>query len=103
MASRSSSSTSASSDGALRPRAGSSGKAVLITILGEFVLPRGGSAWTQSLIEALAVMGIDERNGRQALMRVADQGFLAGHRHRRRVRRQLTPQGREPLEPGARR
>src|SRR5881394_1470472 len=103
MASRSSSSTSASPDGALRPRAGSSARAVLFTILGEFVLPRGGSAWTQSLIEALAVVEVDERNARQALTRVADHGFLRGGRDGRRVRRHLTPAGRALLEEGTRR
>jgi phenylacetic acid degradation operon negative regulatory protein len=82
----------------LRPRSGSSAKALLLTILGEFVLPRGGSVWTQTLIDALRVVGVDEPNARQALLRVSEQGVIAGDRTGRRVRRVLTPMGIELLE-----
>jgi phenylacetic acid degradation operon negative regulatory protein len=76
---------------------------LLLTILGEFVLPGGGSVWTRTLIEALRVMDVEERNARQALMRVSEQGFLADQRDGRRVRRHLTDTGRELLQQGARR
>ena len=49
---------------------------MLLTILGEFVLPRGGTAWTQSLVDGLATLGASERNARQAIARTAEQGFL---------------------------
>ena len=32
-----------------------SARSLLMTILGEFVLPRGGSVWTQALVSALAL------------------------------------------------
>lgn len=78
-------------------------KALLLTVLGEFVLPSGGSAWTSSLVTAADALGIGEKNARQALARIGDQGLIAGERHGRVVRWSLTPQGRQLLEPGARR
>jgi phenylacetic acid degradation operon negative regulatory protein len=84
-------------------REGSSAKALLLTILGEFVLPNGGRAWTQSLVDGLGTLGVGERNARQAIARIADQGFIASERVGRRVRWCLTPQGRELLTVGTRR
>jgi phenylacetic acid degradation operon negative regulatory protein len=89
--------------GALQPRAGSSAKAVLLTILGEFVLPRGGEAWTQSLVQALGVLDVEEKNARQALSRLATQGLIDRARDGRRVRWRLTPAGRQLLSEGTRR
>src|SRR6476620_11753747 len=80
----------------LRPRSGTSAKAVLLTILGEFVLAEG-SAWTQTLIDALGAVGVEERNARQAISRLAEQGLLAARRDGRRVRRALTPDAIELL------
>jgi phenylacetic acid degradation operon negative regulatory protein len=90
-------------DRALRPRSGSSAKALLLTVLGEFVLPRGGSAWTQSLVSALGLMNVEEKNARQALTRVAEQGFIAGRRAGRRVRWELTAGGADLLTAGSQR
>lgn len=86
---------------ALRPRAGTSAKALLLTVLGEFVAPRGGEVWTQTLINALGAVGVEERNARQALSRLAEQGLVGGRRDGRRVRRFLTPEATELLETGA--
>jgi phenylacetic acid degradation operon negative regulatory protein len=86
----------------LRPRSGTSAKAVLLTILGEFVLEER-SAWTQTLIEALGAVGVAERNARQAISRLAEQGLLEARRDGRRVRRELTPEAVELLETGAER
>jgi phenylacetic acid degradation operon negative regulatory protein len=72
-------------------------------VLGEFVLPRGGEAWTQTLIAALNGVGIEERNARQALGRLSDQGLVGGRRNGRTVRRFLTPEALELLEAGAKR
>jgi len=63
-----------------RPRASTSAKAQLLTVLGELVLPRGGQAWTRSLVDVLGLLGIEERNARQAFARTAEQGFIAGER-----------------------
>lgn len=79
------------------------GKALLLTVLGEFVLPSGGEAWTSSLVAAAAAVGIGEKNARQAIARIGDQGLIEAGRHGRRVRWSLTPDGRRLLEAGAQR
>jgi phenylacetic acid degradation operon negative regulatory protein len=88
---------------ALRPRSGTSAKAVLVTILGRFVEPRGGEAWTTTLIAALDAVGVEERNARQALGRLGEQGLVVGRREGRRVRRSLTPEAVEMLRVGGER
>ncbi len=80
-----------------------SAKALLYTILGELVLPAGGSAWTSTLLDAYGLLGVNEKNARQALARVADQGMIESQRHGREARWQLTPAGRKLLEAGAER
>ncbi len=76
-------------------------KARLLTVLGEFVLPAGGSVWTSSLVAAADALGIGEKNARQALARIADQGVIESSRHGRQVRWTLTAAGRDLLESGA--
>ena len=46
-------------------------------MLGEFVLPAGGSAWTSAFIDVLGRLGVEEKAARQALMRTAADGWLA--------------------------
>ncbi|MFN0091708.1 MAG: PaaX family transcriptional regulator C-terminal domain-containing protein [Acidimicrobiales bacterium] len=75
----------------------------MYTVLGELVLPAGGSAWTGSLVEALAALGVNERNARQALVRLRDDGLLVVEREGRRARQRLSPRGQALLEAGARR
>jgi phenylacetic acid degradation operon negative regulatory protein len=77
-------------DRALRPRSGSSAKALLLTILGEFVTHHGGHVWTSTIVEALGNLEVNERNARQAVARLADQGLLSAVRHGRRTRWDLT-------------
>ena len=76
-------------------------KALLLTILGEFVLPSGGAAWTASLVGAAATMHVGEKNARQAIARIGDQGLIESERHGRTVRWSLTESGRDLLESGA--
>ncbi|MEO6653518.1 MAG: PaaX family transcriptional regulator C-terminal domain-containing protein [Ilumatobacteraceae bacterium] len=76
-------------------------KALLLTVLGEFVLPAGGAAWTSTLVSAAEALGIAEKNARQALSRIADQGLIEPTRHGRQVRWSLTADGRTLLETGA--
>ncbi len=76
-------------------------KAVLYTVLGEFVLPQGGSAWTSSLVSACGLLDVTEKNARQAIARVAEQGIIESERHGRLVRWHLTNSGRRLLESGA--
>lgn len=90
-------------DGPLRPRNSDSAKSVLLTVLGEFVAPGGGSAWTGTLVESLAGLGYGDRNARQVLTRVRDDGIIRSERRGRKTRWHLSDEGRELLEAGARR
>ncbi len=81
----------------------SGAKALLLTVLGEFVLPSGGAVWTSSLIAAGEALGLGEKNARQAIARIGDQGLIDSVRHGRQVRWSLTEEGRALLESGTRR
>lgn len=80
-----------------------SARSLLMTVLGEFVLPRGRPVWTSSLVGALATFGVEEKSARQALARTAAEGWLVSERVGRRVRWSLTPPGRRLLSEGAER
>jgi phenylacetic acid degradation operon negative regulatory protein len=86
-----------------RPRSGRSAKALLLTILGEFVLPNGGSVWTSTLIDTLALFGVGEANARQAAARLGEDGILAPVKIGRSTRWDLTPRGQRLLVAGAER
>lgn len=88
---------------ALRPRSGSSAKAMLLTVLGELVLPDGGAVWTQTIVRVLELLGVAERNARQATARLADQGILTNERRGRSTLWRLTPEGTELLVTGTER
>jgi phenylacetic acid degradation operon negative regulatory protein len=79
----------------------SSARALLLTVLGEFVLPDGGRAWTSVLIEALSVLGIEAKTARQAIARTAGAGLLQSERSGRQVRWALTPAATRVLTEGA--
>jgi phenylacetic acid degradation operon negative regulatory protein len=87
----------------MRPRSGSSAKALLLTALGEFVLPHRGSVWTSTVIRSLGALGVEERNARQALARLADQDVVRSHREGRRASWHLTDAGRALLTSGTER
>jgi phenylacetic acid degradation operon negative regulatory protein len=74
-----------------------------MTILGEFVLPRGEPVWTSTLVDVLALFDVEEKSARQALARTAAEGWLSSDRVGRRVRWQLTAPGRRLLVEGAER
>jgi len=74
-----------------------------MTMLGEFVLPTGGSVWTTTMVEGLIALGVSERNARQAIARSGDQGIICVERHGRLARWHLTEQGTELLTVGAER
>lgn len=81
-------------------RHGATGKALLLTVLGEFVLRRGGCAWTKTLVELLSTVEVGEQNARQAVARLAEQGLLSGERVGRQVQWHLSDAGRELLRVG---
>ena len=86
-----------------RPRPTGSAKAVLLTLLGELVLPAGGETWTGTLIDGLGALGFSDRNARQALTRLRSDGLTASTRHGRQTRWRLTPAGERLLRTGAER
>lgn len=80
---------------------GGSARSLLMTVLGEFVLPTEEPSWTATLVDALALFGVEEKSARQALARIAAEGWLRSDRAGRRVRWTLTPPGRRLLAEGA--
>jgi phenylacetic acid degradation operon negative regulatory protein len=80
-----------------------SARGLLFTVLGEFVLPTGGSAWTSAFIETFAALGVEEKAIRQALARTAADGWIRPERHGRRSRWWLTPDGERLLTEGTQR
>lgn len=89
--------------GRQRETAAPSARSILLTMLGEFVLPRGGGVWTGTLVNALAVLGVEAKAARQALARTASEELLTSTRHGRRVRWQLTDAGTALLTEGTER
>ena len=87
----------------MRPRSGSSAKALLLTILGEFVLPHQGSVWTSVVVRLMAVLGVEERNARQAVARLAERGIVSSEKQGRRTLWHLTEEGWRLLRDGTER
>jgi phenylacetic acid degradation operon negative regulatory protein len=78
-------------------------RSLLLTVFGEYVLPQGRPVWTTALLPVLAGLDVEEKSARQALARMAADGWISSERVGRRVRWGLTDSGRELLEEGARR
>jgi phenylacetic acid degradation operon negative regulatory protein len=76
---------------------------MLFTLLGEFVLPDEGAAWTSAVLAAFERLGVAEKATRQALMRTSNAGWLSAEKVGRRTRWLLTPAGTRMLTDGARR
>jgi len=80
-----------------------SARSLLLTVLGEFVLPAGRPVWTATLVDVLAGLGVENTAARQALARTAADGWISAERIGRRTRWGLTGSGRRLLSDGARR
>lgn len=80
-----------------------SARAVLLTILGEFVQPSGRPAWTSSILAVMSALGIEERAARQAIARSSAAGWIEGVRCGRQVQWHLTTVGAEVLRSGSER
>jgi phenylacetic acid degradation operon negative regulatory protein len=78
-------------------------RSMLLTVLGEYVLPAGGSAWQETLVSALEALDHKPQAGRQALARSAAAGWLRAERHGRRARMHLTDPTASMLRAGAER
>jgi len=80
-----------------------SARGILFTLLGEFVLPSEGAAWTSAVLAAFERLGVAEKATRQALMRTSNAGWLYAEKVGRRTRWLLTPAAKRLLTDGARR
>jgi phenylacetic acid degradation operon negative regulatory protein len=76
---------------------------LILTLFGDYILPRGGTIWTASLLTLLELLGIGERAARSALSRMSSRGWLVARKQGRRSQYTLTAQGRALLEHGERR
>ena len=76
---------------------------LLLSVMGEFVLPSGGIAWTQTFLEVLSRFDIEQGTVRQALARSAAAGWIEADRVGRRTRWQLTAAGEQLLMEGTER
>ncbi len=80
-----------------------SARGLLLTLLGELVLPGDGMAWTSAVLAVFARLGVAQKTTRQALMRTSNAGWLRSEKDGRRARWVLTPAARELLTDGAER
>jgi phenylacetic acid degradation operon negative regulatory protein len=89
----------------LRRRSGGApaARSVLLTVLGEYVMPRHDALWQETLIDALGTLGYKPQAARQALARSVTAGWLRAGRVGRRSRVELTAETSAMLETGARR
>jgi phenylacetic acid degradation operon negative regulatory protein len=79
----------------------SSASDLLITVFGELMLPNGGSAWTQTLIETLGLFDVEAKATRQAISRLSNKGWITSERVGRRSKWSLTPWATSLLHRGA--
>jgi phenylacetic acid degradation operon negative regulatory protein len=75
-------------------------RSVLMTVLGEYVMPRDGVVWQERLIAALVTLGHTGQTARQAVARSTRDGWLTGERVGRRTRMSVTPATEQMLEEG---
>jgi phenylacetic acid degradation operon negative regulatory protein len=78
-------------------------RSILLTVLGEYVLPRDRAVWHETLVGALDAMGYTAQAARQAVARSVRDSWLVSERRGRRARVTLTPPTAELLRSGAER
>lgn len=66
---------------------------IVFTLFGDYVLPRGGTIWTSSLISLLGLLDVSERAARSTFSRMSRKGWLTASKHGRRSRYSLTAKG----------
>jgi len=76
---------------------------LVFALFGDYILPRGGWAQTQSLIELLGLLGVSSQAARSTLSRITRQGWLQRRRNGRNSLYALTPKGQHLLEEGEKR
>jgi phenylacetic acid degradation operon negative regulatory protein len=78
-----------------------SARSLLLTIMGEFVLPRARPVWTAAFVDAMRALGVEEKAARQALARTCAEGLIHPVRIGRRTRWELSDRGLALLQEGA--
>jgi phenylacetic acid degradation operon negative regulatory protein len=76
-------------------------RSLLLTVLGEYVLPRPGGVWQETLVSALQSLGYTRQAARQAVARSTRDGWLSTERRGRRARMTLTAPTERLLRAGA--
>jgi phenylacetic acid degradation operon negative regulatory protein len=80
-----------------------SAPALLLVILGEFVLPSDQPVWSATLMRALGELGIEPVAARKAIQRTAERDTITPIKHGRRAQWVLSESGRRMLETGGQR
>jgi phenylacetic acid degradation operon negative regulatory protein len=66
---------------------------MIFTLFGDYIIQRGGKVWTSHLLDLMERLGISERAVRSTLSRMTQKRWLVSHKHGRRSRYSLTPEG----------
>lgn len=82
------------------PQGAVSTQFVIFNLFGDYILPRGGSIWTNNLLRLLGLLGVGERAARSTLSRMKQEGWLATRKFGRRTQTSATRRGRAILEQG---
>jgi phenylacetic acid degradation operon negative regulatory protein len=80
-------------DDLLEPRRPNA-KSLIVSVFGDAILPHGGSVALTSLVELMALFGVNERGVRTSVFRLAREGWLSSHQVGRRSYYALTESGR---------
>jgi phenylacetic acid degradation operon negative regulatory protein len=83
--------------------AAGSAPSLLLTVLGELVMPVQAPVWTAAILYVLKGLGVEEQTARQTLARTAEAGLIRGERSGRLVRWSLTEAGTTLIEETTRR
>lgn len=75
-------------------------RSMLLTLLGEYLLPWGRPVWARTMIGAMERLGFDETAARQAITRARNDGWIVTTPVGRRGLVALTPDGEELLREG---
>jgi len=76
---------------------------LIVTLFGDIASQHGGIVWLGSLVEGLALLGVDERLVRTSTFRLVKEGWLEASREGRRSYYRFTPYGRREYARAARR
>jgi phenylacetic acid degradation operon negative regulatory protein len=76
---------------------------LIFTFFGDYVLERGSTIWTSSLLQLMGLLDVSERALRSALSRMMRKGWLTSEKQGRLSQYTLTPKGRALLIRGGER